>query len=432
MKKIVAIAVVFCLYGTVAFAQSSDNQASSGSVYSKLGVGYPVDLQNTAAHAMGLLGVSYNETLVGDLSNPAQWGNTVYGLGAGGVGVESYQANNGINKVRNSNFSINHFQLQLPIVRGKVGISGSFSPVTQSNFRTFEEYSKVIDSGSRRDTLSYGIENRGTGGINRAELGIGWQINKNVSVGYAGSIEFLSLDDSYQAAFRTGAYRPVNYSLQTTGAGFGNRFGTYIRLPNLFKEKDQLGLGLTVNLPVKINADRKQTGIANIQQGVSFNNEEDLGNGTIKMPAKISAGVSYYPNNMLMIGTEGLYEGWSSYRNDFKPSEDQMFVDRFKWGLGMQYFPYVTGSHKFLSQFKYRVGASYDSGHVRVEGHRINTLMFSFGLGIRSPNSSSSIDLSFDFGFRGTKANDLIKEQIWGVRLSLNLAEVMFFRPKLQ
>jgi len=432
LKRIVAIAIVFCLYGTVVFAQSGNSQSSSGSVYSKLGIGYPVDLQNTAARSMGLLGVSYNETFVASMSNPALWGNTVYGLGTGGIGLRSYQANNGINNVRNTNFSIDNFQLQLPIIRGKLGISGSFSPVTQSNFRTVTQHTKIVNSGTRQDTLNYGLYNSGSGGIDRAELGVGWQITKNISVGYAASIVFLSLDDEFQGIFNRGPYRPVNFDVQTSGSGLGNRFGTYIRLPNILRKKDQIGLGVAVDLPVTINATRKQTGQATLQQGVSFNNEQNLGDGTIKIPAKISAGISYYPSNLLMIGTEGLYQQWSQYHNDFKPSEDKMFVNRYKWGLGMQYFPYVTGSRKFLSQFKYRVGASYDSGHLRVGGERINTLQFSFGLGIRSPNSNSSIDLSFDYGFRGTKANNLIKEQIWGIHLSLNLAEVMFFRPKLQ
>lgn len=58
--------------------------------------------------------------------------------------------------------------------------------------------------------------------------------------------------------------------------------------------------------------------------------------------------------------------------------------------------------------------------------------MFSFGLGILSPKSNSSVDISFEYGIRGTKAQDLVKEDIWGLRLSLNLAEIMFFRPKLK
>jgi len=75
---------------------------------------------------------------------------------------------------------------------------------------------------------------------------------------------------------------------------------------------------------------------------------------------------------------------------------------------------------------------SYDSGHLQLEGQRINTLKFSLGLGIRSPNSRSSIDLSFEYGVRGTNSTNLVKEQIFGMKLSLNLAEVMFYRPKLQ
>jgi hypothetical protein len=101
-------------------------------------------------------------------------------------------------------------------------------------------------------------------------------------------------------------------------------------------------------------------------------------------------------------------------------------------GLGVQYFPYVTGSNKFLSSFKYRAGASYDTGHLDIDGQRINTLKFAFGIGIRSPRSNSSIDLSFEYGIRGTETSSLAQENIWGVRLTLNLAELMFFRPKLQ
>lgn len=431
MKKLVLIAILFGLFGSAAFAQSEDGKANSGSVYSKLGIGYPVDMGNTAAQSMGLLGISYDESLVGSISNPAHWGNTVYGLGVGSIGIKSYSASDATGSVRNSNFSVNQFQLQLPIVRGKFGISGSFSPVTQASFRTFQEYNRIDGAGASPDTLNYSIENRGSGGVNRAELGFGWKINRNISVGYAPSVVFLSMDNAFDATFPQSPYRPANYTLETSGVGFGNRFGTFINLREVFRKDDRLGIGATVNLPVSLNAERKQTGT--IADGaITLENELENGEGTIKMPMKISGGVSYSPSSLLMIGAEGFYEGWSNYRNDFKPAEEQLFADRYKMGLGLQYFPYVTGSNKFLSSFKYRAGASYDTGHLQIEGQRINTLMFSFGLGIRSPRSSSSIDLSFEYGIRGTNSMDLVKEQIWGMRLSLNLAEIMFFRPKLQ
>lgn len=382
---------------------------------------------------MGLSGVSYNESFVGSLANPAHWGNTVYGLGTGGVQLRSYNATDSNNSVTNSNFSINQFQLQLPIVRGKFGVSGSFKPLTRSNFRTYRENTRYLGVGASQDTLLYGIENRGSGGINRAELGFGWRITPNISVGYAASAVFMSMDNSFTGSFANNAYNPVDYSLETSGVGYGSRFGTYFRMPDLFAEDDQLGLGATLTMPVSIDAERVETSTRG-SQSLTSTDGSNFGEGTIKTPMEIRGGVSYRPGELMMFASEITYEGWSGYENDFNPSGNQQFVDRYKWGLGFQYFPYMTGSDQFLSSFKYRIGTSYDTGHLRLEGQRINTLMFSLGLGILSPgsNSNSSIDISLEYGLRGTTNMNLVEEQIWGVSLSVNLAELMFFRPKLQ
>lgn len=431
MKKL-ALIVILLVFGTsTALAQSEDAKVKSGSVYSQIGIGYPLDIGSSAAQSMGLLGVSFNDTFVGTIANPAHWANTVYGLGVGEIGINSYNGSDATESVTNSNFSIGQFQLQLPIIRGELGVSGSFRPVTEANFRTFKQETRVIGDNIQGETLDFNLENRGSGGLNRAELGLGWRINSNISVGYAASLYFLSMDDSFVARFPQSPYRDVNFTVETSGHSFGHRIGTFIQLPDFLREDDQLAIGATVDLPVELNAERKQTGIIG-NGAVRLTKDLQNGDGPIKLPMKVSGGVSYNPSNLLMIGLEGLYEGWSGYENDFKPTEDQLFVDRYKMGLGVQYFPYVTGSSNFLSNFKYRAGASYDTGHLDIEGQRINTLKFALGFGIRSPRSNSSIDLSFEYGIRGTQTSNLAQENIWGIRLTLNLAEVMFFRPKLQ
>lgn len=430
MKRLVFITAAIFLLGSSVFAQSDDKQATSGSVYSKIGVGYPTAIGNTTAQSMGLIGVSYNDRFVGSVTNPAHWGSTVYALGTGGIDIDSYNASNANSSTTNTNFSVNQFQLQLPIIRDKFGVSGSFSPVTKANFRTYEENSEVIDA-SRGEILEYNVENRGSGGANRAELGFGWKINSNISVGYAASVIFLSTDDEFVARFPESPYRDANFTVETSGVGYGHRVGTFIELPNVLKDDDQLGIGASVSLPVEMDSEQKQTGAVS-SGSVNLTRELENSDGPIKLPLEINGGASYRPSELLMVGLEGKYEGWSDYENDFKPSEGQMFDDRYKIGLGMQYFPYVTGSDKFLSSFKYRAGVSYDTGHLRIDEQRVNTLKFALGIGIRSPRSNSSIDLGFEYGIRGTNSASLVQENIWGVSLSLNLAEVMFFRPKLQ
>ena len=96
-------------------AQSQNEKAASSSVYSKLGVGFPVSMANTAAQSMGLSGVSYNETYVSSIANPAHWGNTVYGLGSGGVKLQRFDASDANGSAQNTQFAINQFQLQLPL-----------------------------------------------------------------------------------------------------------------------------------------------------------------------------------------------------------------------------------------------------------------------------------------------------------------------------
>src|SRR5699024_11363140 len=133
------------------------------------------------------------------IANPAHWGNIVYGLGSGGVKLKTFSAKDRNGSAKNSQFAINRFQLQLPVYRGKVGVSASFTPLTEARFRTYREGVKYTGEGAMRDTLAYGIENKGSGGLNRAELGFGWQITPHISVGYAASAVFMSLDDTFSS-----------------------------------------------------------------------------------------------------------------------------------------------------------------------------------------------------------------------------------------
>jgi len=99
----------------------------------------------------------------------------------------------------------------------------------------------------------------------------------------------------------------------------------------------------------------------------------------------------------------------------------------------VQYHPYRTEQRGGLfSNFKYSLGSSYDTGHLNINGEDIDTLFLNAGIGFVSRQTASSIDLSFEYGIRGTESASLVKENIWGFKLSLNLAEFMFVRPKFQ
>lgn len=438
MRRLLSIIIVsaFVLTSTAYSQTGTDKQFSTGTLYSKVGVGFPVDLGSSAADGMSLSGVSFLEPFVPGLANPAQWGNTTYGLATGGLSLHNYSASDNQGSSSNSLFSANYFQVQLPLVRNKFGVSASVAPLTRSTFQVSETGTRITNTGTSTDTLNFRGINNSNGGVNMLELGFGWQINPNISVGYAPSLVFASIDNEFTTNFDSPEFSSVAFTRQTSGIGFGNRFGVLVNARDLLNSNDRISFGASMSLPVSLDAEKTEKSDKRLANGsiqtIVLDEGPGLGDGTIELPLSVNAGVTYQASRLLSISTEGLYQKWSQYSNDFNVDGEQLLTDRYKIGMGFRYFPYITGSNRFLSSFKYRLGASYDTGHIKLEGENIETLMFSIGLGILSPRSRSSVDLSFEYGFRGTKDQNLVKENIWGLRLSVNLAELMFFRPKLQ
>lgn len=438
MKRIVHITFLLLLFTLPAHGQIFDNQVKNGSLYSNFGVGLPADFSSSDASGLGLPGVSFSDRYVPGLANPAQWGHSVVSLASGGLTIQNFSASDNFSTKEHSLLTIDRFQVVLPMKPNKFSVSLAMTPLTRSNFQLTNTESQVFGSGSRLDTLSVTTESQGNGGVNSLELGVGWRINNYISVGYAGSLVFASLDNGFFANFEDESFDDLRFDLKTNGTGFGNRFGTFITVPQLLGDRDQLNIGATVTLPVTITGERKQetdrrTG-QTTQQTLVDDDGPGLGDGTIRMPMGLAGGLTYKPMPKLSVVTEGLYQQWSDFEFEFNPSRENVMTDRYKLGMGLRYYPFVTGSDKFLSSFKYRLGVSYDTGHLKVNGEQIETLLFSAGLGILSPRgrSNSSIDISLQYGIRGTKNSGLVEENFWGVRLSLNLAEIMFDRRKLQ
>ncbi|MBN2732699.1 MAG: hypothetical protein JXR26_09740, partial [Balneolaceae bacterium] len=321
---------------------------------------------------------------------------------------------------------------------GTLGLSVGFLPYTNTSFQITDSGREIFRRGSIRDTLNFQTINVGQGGLNRIEMGLGWRINQNIAIGYAASLMYASIDDQYTTAFDQRDYQAVNTTFQTSGSGFGNRFGAQLTLPSIGGGNNRLNLGMAVDLPTTIEAEKVQeTTFVTQDPEDEDDTEAEIGSGEIRTPLGITAGLTFEPSQRIAFTAEGRFQQWSEYKNEVSITPQNIeFTDRLKVGAGIKYYPYVTGSDKFLSRFKYRLGATYDSGHLTINDEDISSLRFSAGLGILSPTRisgfNSSVDISFYYEIRGTKSQNLVKENIWGAKLSLNLAEIFFYRPKLQ
>lgn len=426
------VLLVFLFPASKAFAQvEGASESRSGSFYSLFGVGYPTDNNNARELGLGIIGVSLDNMQSNSLQNPALWGRNSLSTASTGLNLSKYQASSQGATNANALLEVGYFQVTLPIVREKFGVSASMYSVTRSNYRFV-----TIDSttASANNVVNYASDIRGAGGINKLEVGFGWSINKNISLGYAPSLTFISQNNSQDVFFNKSGFGTSNLDAKVTGTALGQRFGALLTFRNLLSSRDRISIGAEATLPITIDAKKTKTVkkiVGNQQQEVTLGTAQK---GDVKLPLGLKGGITYYPSQLLNISAEGLYQGWGSYKSAFDPNTQLniKMSDRHKLGLGVGYHPYRTNSAKFLSNFRYSGGISYDSGHLTIKNHDINTLWFSAGLGIISPRSSSTVDLSIRYGLRGTTDNNLIREKIWAFNLSVNLSELMFFRKKLQ
>jgi len=415
-----------------------ENLSRSGSIYSGFGIGMPVNINSSNTNGMGLTGVSNYSPFAPSLSNPAHWGKSEFSQGQVTLGLTNYNTSDSFASAQNSRFTFESFQFVFPLLRSQLGASISFTPVTRADFASVNR--GTLESPDFEAPVDFLTTTIGAGGINRFEFGLGYRFNDHISIGYGASVYLSTLTEELTTSFsdlsfqRTG--QPPIIDKEITGAGFGNRFGLFTQANQLFREDDRVSLSAAVNLPVNISAERSFETfriVEGFSQRVKVNETNIGSDGTIKLPLEFNSGVTYYLNPYHSFSAEYLFQKWNDSEFSYDLTEQGYLKDRSKVGVGYQYQPFTNQqSSGFFSNFRYSIGAIYDDGHLVFDEQDIETLMLHAGLTIPSARNRSSIDISFNYGVRGTESNSLVKENIWGFKLSLNLAEFMFLQQRFQ
>lgn len=414
----------------------SDTRAKSGSFYSAIGFGIPADIHSPETMGLGLSGVSTYSGFSPSISNPGQWGLIRYTQGNISVGLDSYLAKDNTATSRSTLLNIESFQFAFPLLRDKLGVSLSFTPRVRADFKRREN--GFIDplTGLNQPDVEYIITTLGTGGINRFEAGFGYQPIENISIGYGFSANLLTINHDVTPLFSDIQYTPSPYQVSIDGYEFGHRFGLFAYKGNLFRQGDQLSFGTAVTLPVSIEAKKSATMFRLVdqqRQQIEFNENDAQRNGNVKLPLEFNTGLTYNLNRFVNVAAELQLQQWSDAEYSFNQSQQEYFKDRMRAGLGVQFHPYRAEQRGgFFSNFMYSLGSTYDNGHLSIQDQNIETLLLHAGIGLVSRSPASSIDLSFHYGIRGTDSSNLVKENIWGFKLSLNLAEFMFVQQKFQ
>jgi len=295
--------------------------AQENSPFSRYGIGDLVPAQNIVNRGMGGVSSAYSSGLSVNFANPAAYSQfriVTYDIGIT-LDSRTLKSTDPILKYKSVNLTPSYVALGMPInQKRKIGLSFGLRPLTSISY-SIAENRKI---GSSQDSALYLYE--GDGGLYQAFVGIGKQWG-GLSIGFNTGYMF----GRKEIGTRTLPYDSVTTykSNSSTNTTYGNAFlnaGLQYEVSLNKAKTSVLRFGFAGNLKQSLNATQQalvETFTYDVNGApvtIDSISQSQQVNGTIKLPASFTAGISL--NNTVnnieksMIGIEYESTAWSDYR----------------------------------------------------------------------------------------------------------------------
>ena len=293
-------------------------------------------------------------------------------------------------------------------------------------------------------------EFQGKGGINQFVLGTGIEPIKNLSIGVNARYLFGSWDRSDAILFNSPGFYNSKRNISNGVSSFTFDYGIQYTLP--IAESKEIILGANYATQVNLKA---------IQSLVSYNyvfNSSGIEipidtltsvsniDGTIVLPSRYGAGVSYGKRNPNYLGYAWLVSGeysttqWSTFR-DF--SGEGGLNDSWRVSLGGYFIPAYSfeGSKRaktYFSIIEYRAGGFYENTQVSLNNNPVTNFGFTLGAGFPmvyrnlapGEKKNTVINLGIVVGNKGTGQPDQLNERYVNFLLGVTLNDQWFQKFK--
>jgi hypothetical protein len=413
-------------------------QRTNSSPYSYFGIGEEFTSTTVEQSSMGGIGVAFSHYKYLNFTNPAAFSDlryTTYSFGL--LNTDLTIKSNTINQNVNST-SLSYVALAFPLSK-KAGFSIGLQPVSSVGYSLSNSLTDSSGEVSEISLLS------GNGGVNRVYGSFGIKVYKGLSLG-------LELDYSFGNIENSIVNQKADVSLATKYNETLNLEGGSLKLGAQYKKEFKNKLTLNAGATVKLGNDLNVTGESltyslTISGAGSEFIRDTLANqdgdklfdidGDFKLPIKSTLGVGvgkfdkWYAGleyeNQDAISSTGLLSGINgAYR----------YGSSNRISLGGFYLPKVNSISSYWERVTYRAGVRFEETGLLVDGTGDSSIFtpiddfgISFGLGLPL-KQLSTVNLGFEFGKRGTTANNLIQENYFNFRLSLSLTDTKLFQKR--
>ena len=414
IKKIIVCICVLLSISTYA-------QRGTSSAYSFYGIGETKFKGTSENRAMGGLSIFPDSTHI-NLQNPAGFGGlklTTFSVAG------SYNATKSVSNIdegNSENSSIDYLTVGVPLSQKWSAGLGLMT------------YSSVGYRIQNVTEGSFATSNRfeGNGGVNRVFLSSGYKINSNFSVGATVNYNFGEIETSALEFLQTVQYGTRELNTSQVG-GFGFDIGAMWEKKINSKQKLFLSAVFTPESTLTLSNSRS---IATIQFSeftdpfIIDEQEIVVADTKIKLPTKIAFGAGFGEERKWLIGAEFTLSQASSLQNRFEDITNANFENAKKFAVGGYFIPQYNSFTSYFKRITYRAGLRYENTGLVVNNKSIEDAAVTLGLGFPVPGGFSNINLGMEYGRKGTRAADLVRENYINFTVSLSLNDKWFVKRK--
>jgi len=416
IKNLVKIFVL--IFTNIALSQSGTN-----SPYSYTGLGEVNFRGNQINRFMGGLEV-YNDSIHANLSNPSSYAKlllTTYSIGL------NYR-NNQLSDTNDSKSLISSGldYIGIAIPTKKFGFGFGIIPFTSVGYKLSQ-----IDDSSSSDILN---RYEGEGGVNKVFFSLGLYLLKNLSFGVTINYDFGKL--KYQTSkFLDDVFLGTVLINQSSISGLDIKLATNYEIP--VNSKIDLHMMISYVPQGSLNSNNKRQLItsalsdpSNIGEIVEIDlAETGLDFTEIQLPSSTGVGFGLGRKSKWFAGGQYIMTKSSNFKNSFNTLPNVSYKDGSQFSIGGFYIPDYSSITSYWKRVVLRMGFRHEITGIFKNNFGINETGINFGAGLPLPGYSN-INIGFEYGSRGTKNSNILKEKFWTVRIGFSLNDRWFIKRK--
>ena len=413
IKKIVIIACL--LLSLMSFAQ--EGTASPYSFYGIGDVRFKGTLENRSMAGIAI----EQDSIHMNLQNPASYASlklTTFTLGGTQATTQMKTDTESANARRTT---LDYLAVGLPI--GKFGLGFGLIPYSSVGYKI----ESLADDASQTNERF-----NGTGGLNKAFLGVGYKVTPNLSLGADVNYNFGKIE-SNNLEFVTGVpvgTRELN-TIDLSGVNFN--LGMMYQA-KIFKK---------ISFFSSVNYTLESTLVSKNNRNIStvvFNSNFDIvvvdalddvkEEVDLKMPNKLALAAGFGQARKWLVGVGLTLQDASSLANNYNSMSNVTYEKYSKYSIGGYFIPEYNSFTSYAKRITYRGGLKFEKTGMVINSESIDDMGLTFGVGLPLTGSFSNVNIGFELGKKGTTASNLVQENYANVSVSFSLNDQWFVRRK--